>query len=292
MKANNRNIVFQTKKIIKYPNNFAKRLLGKQINLINYNSLLRKRTEGSLFSILKKNYNKFEINLYYKTYKEIGNTFLHYFIDYCDLKPDEEILEIGCGAGRMAYPLTKYLTNGSYIGMDIKPEVIKWCRKTFTPEYPNFRFIMAGIYNKHYNPKGRSLASSYKFPFKDKFFDFLFMHSIFTHMLPRDMENYFSEISRVLKRNGRCLITFLILNAKALEFVNTKKGLLYFKYNYKEYRTINKNLHEAAVAYDENKIRKLYKKYGFKIKEPIYYGSWCGNKDALNFLDVVIAIRE
>ena len=38
----------------------------------------------------------------------IGNKFLQYFIDFGGLKPDDSVLDCGCGVGRMAIPLTKY----------------------------------------------------------------------------------------------------------------------------------------------------------------------------------------
>lgn len=80
--------------------------------------------------------------------------------------------------------------------------------KNITPKYPNFNFQLADIYNKMYNPQGKYKASDYKFPYANETFDFVFLTSVFTHLLPQDMERYLSEIARVLKKNGRCFITF------------------------------------------------------------------------------------
>ena len=102
--------------------------------------------------------------------------------------------------------------NGEYEGFDIISIGIEWCNENITPKYPNFHFQKADVFNKYYNLDGKFKASEYEFAFKDNYFDLVFLGIVFTHMLPNDMENYLSEISRVLKNDGRCLITFLLIN--------------------------------------------------------------------------------
>jgi len=123
----------------------------------------------------------------------------------------------------MAIPLTKYLSEGSYEGIDIIPYHINWCKKNIMSRYPNFRFQMADVFNKLYNPKGKYKPSEYEFPYQDEDFDFVFLTSVFTHMLPKDMENYFSQIARVLRKKGRCLITFFLLNKESLRLIEMVK---------------------------------------------------------------------
>ncbi|MGH9459757.1 MAG: hypothetical protein ACRD1X_00955, partial [Vicinamibacteria bacterium] len=43
-------------------------------------------------------------------FEEIGREFLGHFVTLGSLQPSETILEIGCGPGRMAMPLTGYLS--------------------------------------------------------------------------------------------------------------------------------------------------------------------------------------
>ena len=78
-------------------------------------------------------------------YKRIGNKFFRHFLDLGDLKPDERVLEVGCGIGRMAVPLTRYLDGGEYEGFDVMPEAIEWCQRNISSKYPNFRFQVADI---------------------------------------------------------------------------------------------------------------------------------------------------
>lgn len=224
-------------------------------------------------------------------FEEIGNEFLNYFVDLCYLKPNEKVLEVGCGIGRMAAPLTSYLEeDGHYEGFDIIKEGIDWCQKNITPKYPNFHFQLADVYNNLYHPGGKFKASEYKFPFGDERFDFVFLTSVFTHMLPQELKNYLPEISRVLKKEGRALITFFLLNEESTAYVQGKDSK--FSQEYEGCRVIDKNIPEAAIAYKETFVRELFIKNNLEILEPIRYGSWCKRKEFLSSQDIIFAAKK
>ena len=226
------------------------------------------------------------------SFKEIGKEHFRYFKKLCDLKPNEKVLDVGCGAGQKAIPLMNYLVSGSYEGFDIVPEHIKWCKENITKKFPNFHFQLADIYNSHYNPNGKLNPANYRFPFANESFDFVFLTSVFTHMLPDDVNNYLSEISRVLKRNGRCFISYFLLNEESLKSINEKSSYFNFKYKYDGYRTVNDEIKGSAIGLDDQLIRKLYKKNRLKIIVPIYYGSWCKREEYLSFQDFILARKD
>ena len=224
---------------------------------------------------------------------KVGREFLRHFTDLAGLQPSERVLDVGCGIGRMAVPLARYLDDkGSYEGFDIMADWVNWCSNKISPKYPNFRFQFADVFNQGYNPKGKCEASEYQFPYENESFDFVFLTSVFTHMLPQDMENYLGEITRVLKTDGRCLITFFLLNEESLRLIEAGKSALDFRYDIGGCRTIDESNPESAIAYDEEFIRQLYEKHGLNIAEPIRYGSWCGREKFLSYQDIVIATRK
>ena len=145
-------------------------------------------------------------------YTAKGFEFLHYFTQYGGLKSNENVLDIGCGIGRMARPLTRYLTTGSYVGMDVMPDGLEWCAENISSKYQNFSFQRMDVFNEYYNPGSKTEACDYRFPFPDGSFDFIYLTSVFTHLLRPDVEQYLSEISRLLSDGGRLFSTWFLLN--------------------------------------------------------------------------------
>jgi glycosyltransferase involved in cell wall biosynthesis/SAM-dependent methyltransferase/predicted O-methyltransferase YrrM len=223
-------------------------------------------------------------------YVAVGEEFFRYFVDLCELRPDDRVLDVGSGTGQIARPLTRYLKDGSYEGIDIVAQSVQWCQKTYSSRYPNFHFHFADIYNKVYNPDGKHNASKYRLPFETSSFDFVFLTSVFTHMLRQDMEYYLSEVVRVLKPAKRCLITYFLLSAASWKFI--KEGVSHYSFQHElaGCRIESADTPEAVVAYDESSVRGLYAKYRLNITEPILYGTWC-KRVGLSWQDIIIASK-
>jgi SAM-dependent methyltransferase len=258
-------------------------LQGYYLSLDALDFLLRRRPKGS--PLRRRAFSVGALR-----YTRAGNWFLQRFLDLGELKSNERVLDVGCGIGRMAIPLTHYLNGGGgYEGFDVVPKNIRWCQENITARHPNFRFQLADVYNKEYNPKGTHKASEYTFPYKDESFDFVIVTSVFTHMLPEGVSNYLSEIERVMKGGGRSMITFFLLNQESLKLVESGMSNIDFRYDFGVYRTKEKGMLEAAVAYREDYVRALYRENGLEIAEPIRYGRWCGRTDFLRYQDIVVA---
>jgi len=222
----------------------------------------------------------------------VGEEFFRYFVDLCELKPDDRVLDVGSGTGRVARPLTRYLKGGSYDGIDIVAPSVQWCQRTYASRYPNFRFHFADIYNKAYNPDGKCKATEYHLPFETSSFDFVFLTSVFTHMLPQDMEHYLSEVVRVLEPGKRCLITYFLINPAARKLIDEGFSHYSFKYELLGCRVESADTPEAVVAYNESAVRALYAKCGLNITEPVLYGTWCKKRDGLSWQDMIIATKS
>jgi SAM-dependent methyltransferase len=224
---------------------------------------------------------------------EIGEFYLGKFVALGGLKPDEAVLEPGCGAGRMAEPLTRYLSEkGSYDGFDVVAEAIESCRETIAPKHPNFRFQHVDVRNLAYNRDGALSADEFQFPYPAAAFDFVFLTSVFTHMLPLAMRNYLGEIRRTLRPGGRCLMTFFVLNDAARAAVREGRATREFAHEGEGYFFDVAQNPESAIAYREGDLMRLFEQAGLELRRPIEYGYWTGPRgpDAPG-QDIVVVTR-
>lgn len=95
-------------------------------------------------------------------------------------------------------------------------------------------------------------------------------------MLPQDLENYLSEITRVLKPEGRCLISYFLLTPQTQSSIDRKLSKMNFKDTGKGYSIIDEAVPENAVAYPEKYILDLYQKNHVEVTAPIIRGDWSG----------------
>jgi len=201
------------------------------------------------------------------------------FEELAQIKPDNNVLDVGCGIGRCALGFSKFLDNqGSYSGFDANLNAIESCKK-IEKLFPNFSFKHVDLRNSYYNPNGKLKPSEFNFPYESNKFDFVFLISVFTHMFPNDIENYISEISRVLKKGGKCLITFFVKNNEDTKSFTKFKPAFSFSHKKEIYYIENTNKPEYAVAYELEYIEQLLIKNSLKLREPVLTGSWTGNRD-------------
>jgi SAM-dependent methyltransferase len=227
-------------------------------------------------------------------YRAVGQEFFDIFVRYGGIKPTDRVLDVGCGCGRMAWALTRFLTSGTFEGFDITPEAIEWCQRNITSQFPHFRFQLADLHNAAYNPHAKGQARDYHFPYPDRSFDFTFLTSVFTHMLPQDLEHYAREITRTLKPRGRAVITFFILNDESERLLKEDQGRLSFQHSYAggQVRVQDLSNPEAAIAYPEVTVRRILGESGLKLLHPIYFGSWCRRTATVTHQDLTIWERK
>jgi SAM-dependent methyltransferase len=231
-------------------------------------------------------------------FKKSGETLVGRLVGLGDLRPDSKVLDIGCGIGRLAVPLTHYLSSaGSYDGLDVVPSGIEWCNANIAARHDNFHFTLADVFNREYNPKGRAAPAQYRFPYGDDTFDLIVLVSVFTHMLPPDMERYVQEIWRVLKPGGRCFATYFLINAESRQLMESGESSLRFNHDLGSYWLVTRKVPELSVGYDETYVREVFKRCGTFTDRSIYYGGWCGrppswsDASGLGDQDIVLATK-
>lgn len=227
----------------------------------------------------------------YQRDDETGQEFARYFFEKKLIRPTDSVMDIGCGVGLVAVPVLRFMDGkGRYEGLDVIRESMDWCRRTIGKKFANANFKHIDVFNTSYNPNGVIQGKDYKLPYEDGVFDFIWLKSVFTHMRHDELENYLSEISRVLKVNGKCLITYFLLNGESRELIGKGKSSFNFVYEVDNCLTINPEIPEDAMAYDVDDVVAMYGRHGLSIDE-ILLGAWCSRKridQHLTIQDIVI----
>jgi cyclopropane fatty-acyl-phospholipid synthase-like methyltransferase len=146
------------------------------------------------------------------------------------LKRNHKVLEIGCGAGRIANGLFHYLNQeGKYLGLDVHPEIIDWCKKFITTRNSNFQFKQLTLSNNYYYQKNNNKFNQYNFDFLgEQKFDCIFAVATFNHLRLEDTQQYLQQIGKRLKNNGVAYFTCFIIDEEFFEFQeknNLHRGL-------------------------------------------------------------------
>lgn len=224
-------------------------------------------------------------------FNNIGIEYLTYFTELGGLKSGDNVLDAGCGVGRMAYTLAYYLgPSGRYEGFDVMPDVIQWAQSEITPRYPNFIFQQIPVYNQHYNPGGTLLGKDIVFPYEDSRFDLAILTSVFTHMQGAELRRYLSELFRVIKPGGRCLCTCFLLNAESESLIEQGVSTEEIRYELADCYTSHPDNPEKAIGYKEEVLTNWIREIGFTLTGK-YYGNWCKRKDSLSFQDILVLER-
>lgn len=222
-------------------------------------------------------------------YRAIGRALVELMVRLADLRPDDAVLEVGSGTGRIAANLTPILSSaGQFEGFDIVGEGVRWCQANITPRFPRFRFTHADVFNAAYNPDGRQHANAYRFPYDDAVFDVVVATSVLTHMYREDAAHYLREIARVLKPGGRTFITHFLWTPELATKQEQERNAMHFAFPVPHGFTIDAAEPEAAIAIDIDAVRADYERAELTL-DPVYFGRWRGRTDGLNFQDIVVA---
>lgn len=123
------------------------------------------------------------------------------------------------------------------------------------------------------------------------YFDCVVLTSVFTHMMPDDVENYLRQIALTLKEGGRCLAPFFIINQEVKNAMDKNEIGFKFNYSYGNYHLMHSSVKEANVAFDENFLYAMVANCGLSV-ESMHRGSWSNGANALDFQDVVILKKK
>lgn len=118
-------------------------------------------------------------------------------------------MDIGCGTGLLALASKPFLgKDGEFTGIDVMEKNIKFCREHYPPA--NFKFMHFDVKNTSYAPTQKGFKLT--LPAKCESSNLVTALSVWTHLNEEDAMFYFNEIYRVLKPDGKAIITFFLLD--------------------------------------------------------------------------------
>jgi SAM-dependent methyltransferase len=132
-------------------------------------------------------------------------------VSHLGLNRDSELLDIGCGFGRLAIGILECVGEPErYCGIDVSEAAVAWCNRRIARAHPAFTFVRLDVMNERYNPGGKQSASTFHLPFPDSAFDIGYAYSVFSHMELADIDHYLAELHRVLRPGGRAFVTMFV----------------------------------------------------------------------------------
>ena len=261
---------FLIRKLYYFPVDFYDRLTG------NYHKYVPPR--GYIYTGSPANY---------KDYIKQGEQQLGLLKSEIDLKSNDFILDIGCGIGRTAIALTSYLDKTArYEGFDVVQLGIKWCDSKIKKDFPNFNFKYIPLFNDLYN-NATLKASEFNFPYERNIFDKVFSFSVFTHMQIDEIQNYFSEIQKVLKPNGIAFSTFFLYDDTTEKLTSLNKGF-HFSNKKEGYSLMSDKVKSANIAIHKDKLKAMLEFENLTLVKVID-GFWKGSREnKIEYQDIVI----
>jgi len=129
------------------------------------------------------------------------------------LKPRHpHIFDFGCGMGSLA-PVSHYFVKdgGKFTGVDTDAKSIEACLQTYG-NLKNCQFYRTSDENPFYAQADRlQKRADIDWPVGDGSQDLLIAMSVFTHFQEKDAVRYMDKVCRVLKPDGRAMISFLLV---------------------------------------------------------------------------------
>jgi trans-aconitate methyltransferase len=172
-----------------------------------------------------------------------------HFFDRFEWSGHEQVLDIGCGDGRLTHLISKCTPFGNVLGIDNSPSMINYAHQNYT-EFTNLSFVLEDATNAHFY---KSLESQF-----DVIVSFHCLHWV------EKQESVLLGIKKSLKPEGKA---FLRLTSKgwdpiqdsADELIKSDKWKLYFstfrdpiqRYSKAEYLSLIENANLQALRIEE-----------------------------------------
>jgi SAM-dependent methyltransferase len=208
------------------------------------------------------------------------------------ITPASKVLDIGCGCGRSAAALAPYLRSpGGFVGVDIIPALVNFCRREITSRYPNFQFYALRHDSEQYAAfieQETETAWLEDLTALDRDFDLAIAFSLFTHLDASTAARMLDTLWHRLRDGGTAVLTFFVLNSYSRTGIAQGRSNVFGRMDVSGDIVIDTfNGPNSAVGYDEGALQKLILESPFGRPESIHYGTWSCSS-GLHYQDVVV----
>ena len=221
----------------------------------------------------------------------IGQEFLWNLVQHAGLQPGHRVLDIGCGVGRLALPLTAFLdpARGRYAGFDVAAGAIRWCQREIAGRLPGFSFHAVDLRHPLYNPSGAIDPLSFVFPVEEGSIDLAAAISVFTHLTPDVMVHYLRQVRRCLAPDGNFFCTAFFLDAQTRQRLRAGKCRIPFRADEPRFwQEGHMQYPGAAIAIDLDLFLKAAAQAGLGLARPVIRGHWPDDAGGEGFQDMCV----
>ncbi len=190
------------------------------------------------------------------------------------IRRSDRVLDVGCGLGRIAWPLSHRLGPfGRYVGFDAAKVYVDWCAEHLQLPPRRFEFFHADVRTPAYNVNGSVPPEHYVFTWPPASFDLVIAISIFTHLLPGAAQNYMAQISRSLRSGGRLFSTYFLLDEAGWLAARTGTTYPTFSYPIEEGLLHDPDVPEDGIAYEPSWVARHLERHGLQPVS-LHAGYW------------------
>jgi SAM-dependent methyltransferase len=207
-----------------------------------------------------------------------------------ELKPEDHVLDIGSGIGRIARGLTTYLSaDGEYRGFDVDPRAVAWCQRAYRG-FSNFSFAYVPVGYVNVKARGSIRGEDLVFPYPDATFDLAFSMSVYTHLNRATVDHYLAETARVLRPGGVSVNTFFVIDDFAAGAMQSGTADRRYVRQASGVYVADLENPNFGIGFTADLITTMHESHDLTIVPPIRFGDWSGRTvECFVYQDVVVA---
>lgn len=223
------------------------------------------------------------------------------FEKHCQDTKTLNLVDIGCGAGAMAFAFHLLISEGEgrYLGLDIKKGMIDWLSAAYSVNnilfechYHRPEIDYTGSKESGFSD-ARTIAHSSgeeaKFVIPPDEFNLQWTHSVFTHLTPEACITGLSSIRSAMRKDSLQVNTWLMIDKMAHYALKAGIADRRLDEDFGDFLTYSRDNPLVCTAYKEDFIRHAYATAGLEIIE-ILPGSWRGyTTNQISYQDIILS---